>query len=339
MKKFTYDRLMIMLDELNPKLDRSGKNLIVDCPWCKHREASVSLVKAGNLFGCFRKKQCGETGNIYRVLREIGMLGEYITDPDTFELNLNRIDLSLQEKAKDLILEVPDCHPPLGWKQTFNDEYLNKRGFTEYKYYPVGRTVLESTVKNDYVIFLVTENDQIKGWVGRHIWSKKQIDDYNRNYQLKYGTGNKIRRYRNALNVDFAKLLYGIDEITTNTSIVILVEGIFDKIAVDRKMKLHLQEEIKCCATFKGHVSDEQIAKLKLKGVNSIILLYDPDVIDKIKESSLRLEKFFEVKIVMSTTGNDPDEMSNDEFFECITKLYSPSFFSNNFVKIKAIKF
>lgn len=340
-KKFSYERLIILLDELNPKLDTSGKNLIVDCPWCKHREASVSLVKEGNLFGCLRKKRCGETGNIYRVLREIGMLDEYIKDPDTFNINLNHIDLDLHNKPHELILDVPECPIPLGWTQTFDDQYLNERGFNieDYKKYPVGKTNLEPSVKKDYVIFLVIEDEKIKGWVARHIWPKEKIEEYNEKYFLDHGIPNKIRRYRNALNVDFAKLLYGIDEITENTNTVILVEGIFDKKAIDTKMGLYDQQEIKCLATFKGHVSDEQIAKLKLKGIENIILFYDPDVIDKIKNNSLKLNKFFDIQIAISINGKDPDEMSQDELFACLTKLYSPSVFYANFVKLKVIKF
>lgn len=340
MKKFSQEKLMSLLEDLKPQLDRTGKNLIVDCPWCKHREAAVSINKDGNLFGCFRKKQCGEVGNIWRVLREIGKLGDFISNPDEFDIsNINHLTLDLIISKKELILDVETCHPPLGWRQTFSDEYLDERNFTEYKQYPVGRTLMEPSVKKDYVIFLVLEDSELKAWVGRHVWPKSKIEQYNKDYELKHGIKNKIRRYRNTPGVDFAKLLYGIDEITIHTHTVILVEGIFDKIAIDRKMQLKNDESIKCVATFKGHVSDEQIAKLKLKGINHIILLYDPDVIDKIKESSSRLEDLFDIQIALSNNGKDPDEMTTDEFFECMSKLHRPSKFFTDFMQLKPLKF
>ena len=57
----------------NSFLDYHKENLMGICPWCGVNEFGVSL-KDNHTFNCFRKKRCGETGNIYKLLKKLNRL-------------------------------------------------------------------------------------------------------------------------------------------------------------------------------------------------------------------------------------------------------------------------
>lgn len=74
-------------------------------------------------------------------------------------------------------------------------------------------------------------------------------------------------RYRNSTENDFVKLLYNYDSIIEDeTDTVILVEGVFDVIALTRKLNLYNNPSVAVVATFGKKISDTQIYKLQAKG-------------------------------------------------------------------------
>lgn len=331
--KLTVDKLSEILPDF--RLDRRGKNLIGPCPMCGHNEFGISL-EEGHRFGCYRKKNCGWTGNIVTLLRHLGKYDLILFERSNVlsgRIELEEFDVS------GLELNAPTISYPIGWRRLFEDEYLASRGLQsgDYDRYEVGRTKLDIKMKNDYVIFGVKEHGELKGWVGRHTWSKERIEAYNNDYKKKYGISNKIKRYLNSLS-DFAKLIYGFDEVIEGaTKIVICVEGIFDKINVDRLLNLHTQDIVKCNATFKCDVSDEQIVKWKQKGIESLILLYDPDVIRQTKTSIERLERFFNVKVGYSASGCDPGDMSETDIDNALDRLEDPIQFKINKLEVSKL--
>ena len=135
------------------------------------------------------------------------------------------------------------------------------------------------------------------------------------------------------MGTDFGSLLFGFDEITNKTETVVLVEGIFDKIAVDKTLDLWNGEEIKCVCTFGKKISDVQIRKLKSKGVSSVILLYDFDALKETKEYGLRLKSYFKTYITY-TTRKDIDECSRDEALEVFRNLRSPLSFVTDVIGV-----
>ncbi len=339
---------MELLVELRPKLDGTGNNLTINCPECGQRECSISIQKEGHLWGCFRLKECGKRGNIWDILKSLGKLKALFSEFKANEVdyidlrNLSIAAHNYTHEIDDLNLEVPDKNHPLGWTRILsNDPYLDQRNFHSYQHCFVGRTNMHPAVKKDYVVFLVKENNVTKGWVGRHTWDKKVIEEYNHNYQLSHGVKNKIKRYRNSDETDFSKLLYGLDDLDPSNSVpVVLVEGIFDKHALDEKLFLTEDPFLRSVATFKCFVSDTQIAKLKLKNVKDIILFYDPDVIRQIQINVKKLEYFFNVKIIISSKNKDPDELSQEEIFEVFeNQLYTPEQIKYDFTQLKKLKF
>lgn len=89
-----------------------------------------------------------------------------------------------------------------------------------------------------------------------------------------------MRRYKNSTENEFMKLLYNYDTIIEGeTDTVILVEGVFDVIALTRKLELYDNQRVAVVATFGKKISTTQIYKIQQKGVKTVVLAYDGDAV------------------------------------------------------------
>lgn len=304
--------------ELHAKPDGGRKNLIVPvCPYCGH---------TGGKFGIFigqetaKKKlfmshcfSCGHTTtDVNQLLDDIGRSDLKIQETASFgELQVPQF-VSLEEEIDDElnVVEMPD-----GWKRCYKNAYLKSRGFTfdDFDYFPVGTTRGLNFKFDDYVVFPIIDNGDIVGYISRHTWSKEKIDEYNRKARLqgKY----EIRRYNNSGSKegenDFVKLLYNYDSVIEDeTDTVILCEGVFDVIALTRKLNLYDNHRIACVATFGKKISEAQIYKLQSKGVRTIVIGYDSDATEAINKAAMELNDYFDCYIArIESDGKDWDEM------------------------------
>lgn len=300
-KQHLIDELAI---ELHAKLDGGRKNLIVpECIWCGHKGGKMGIYvgpetdrKKPFMAHCF---SCGHsTQTLEQLLQEIGRMDLMVSE--TFDLTAaNHLDdFSFMEDEKELddslcVVEMPD-----DYKRTYFNRYLRKRGFTEedYEHFPVGTTRGFNFKFDDYVIFPIVDNGDNVGYVARHTWDKADIDEYNR--KARHNGEFQIMRYRNSIENDFVKLLYNYDAVIDGeTDTVVLVEGVFDAIALTRKLNLYNNHRIAVCATFGKKISDVQIYKLQSKGVETIVIGYDGDATEAIKKTASQLNEFFDVYI------------------------------------------
>lgn len=311
-------------------LDQRGKNLVGNCPQCGYDEFGIS-VEEGHRFGCYRTNKCGFNGNIKTLLRFLGKEDEVATKRSS-EL-LDPIENGYYFRHVE-DKELEECSMPLGFRPSNNIPYLNGRGFTEedYKKYPVGQTKIFDKFKG-FVIFKVINDGKNVGYVARNVKSKGEIDAINDKYKQQ-GLRKKELRYKNSIS-DFEAIVYGLDEITEKTKILIIAEGIFDKIRIDQLLELHHQEDIKCVATFKANISDVQILKMFKKGRNitKAILLYDSDVIKKIKETVELLEERVDVEIGYHPT-KDPGDMNEQDLDHVLDNLYKPIHFHTSILEV-----
>lgn len=308
--------------ETGAKRDGGGKNLIVPrCPFCD---------KAGGKFGiyigpktarrtpfmahCF---SCGaSTRTLEQLLEAIGRMDLMVAPTTDIAAPLNNILLIPVEQSEiddELVcVELPDFY-----KRTFRHPYLQERGFCfdDYEYFPVGATDKLNPRYADYVLFPVSDDGTTVGFVARHTWSKEAIDAYNR--KVKFSGGYKILRYRNSTENDFSKLLYNYDSVRMDkTDTVILTEGIFDVIALTRRLELYDNSRITVVATFGKKISDVQIYKLQSKGVKTVVIGYDGDAVEAVKRTAERLKPYFEVFIAdIADAGKDWDGMGEDEIY------------------------
>jgi len=300
------------------RLDNTKSNVYGECPYCGGNEFGIST-KDNHLFGCFRKSQCGETGNIFKLLRKIGR--EDLLKEEVIKLG-EQLEIELGKKPggeEDYDLETPKVSPPIGFRRVKANEYLENRGFTNFDKYVVGTTTLDKQYR-DRVIFLIEEDGETKGFLGR-------------------GTNKDIEpKYKNSKS-NFAKLLGGIEEITEETDTLILVEGILDKVGVDKLLKLDHQDKIKCCCTFGAKVSVYQILKMKMFDIKHIILFYEADVIGVIQNHAFKLEQEFgKVTIILPPEGKDPGDINEKEMQKSMEKRFSPVDFYRkklNIIKLK----
>ncbi len=323
----TKDRELIIKElarELSAQLDGTRKNLICDCPYCgKSKKFGIYIgtpterkpVFASHCFSCGKSHR-----DINRLLLEIGR-GDLVI-ASTIELNapLENLlfPLNKEDEIEDdlVVVELPDFY-----KRMFQHPYLKGRGFTfdDFEYFPVGVTRGLNWKYDNYVIFPVIDSGDTVGYVARHLWSKGMIDDHNR--KAKRRGEYTIRRFNNSFENNFSKLLYNYDAVKDReTHTVIIVEGIFDVVALTRKLDLYDRVDIAVVATFGKKVSHIQIYKLQTKGVRTVIIAFDGDAVDAIKHIATELSQYFKVLIAdISDPSMDWDDLDVEEISEIFT--------------------
>lgn len=327
-----------LLAETHGRIDGSGKNIIVPtCPACG---------KTGGKFGIYigtetKTKQpfmshCFKCGHTTKTLdRLLDLLG--------------RPDLKIEEKASYAPLEIPDffkiddteiddelseIEMPAGWERTFRNSYLKKRGFTvdDFMYFPVGTTRGLNFKFDDYVVFPIIDEGRTVGYVSRHTWGKAAIDQHN--IEARRKGKYEIRRYNNSTDNDFVKLLYNYDAVIEDeTDTVVLCEGVFDVIALTRKLDLYDNHRIVPVCTFGKKISSAQMYKLQAKGVKTIVIGYDADAREAIVKAADNLSEYFDVYIAMlaDDEGGEVKDFDEADFwmiYDSFTSgLYTPNEF------------
>lgn len=301
---------------VNSNLNRTGQ-YISDCPFCgKTQHFYVS--KKTQLFDC---KKCGEFGSVYKLLKQLDKTyllgGATVKEREVLKSVRVMMEEMIGGDEVDLT-PLPEVKLPVGYRIARKSlPYLLDRGVTaeDCVRYKIGYTTLYWKYEK-YILIPIYDDGLVRGFVGR--------------YGDRAVPKNRLR-YNNSVGVKFSDLLFGYDEITANTSTVILVEGIFDKIATDKFLDLWSSEEIKCVCTFGKKISDAQIKKLLVKGVSNVIMLYDYDAINDIKKYGLELEKDFVTSIVY-TMNKDIDECTFKEAMQVFSNSMKPRQFNLNVI-------
>ena len=323
--------------ELHAKMDGGRKNLIVPvCPYCGH---------TGGKFGIYVGK---ETDRKKLFMSHCFSCGHTTTDINQLLDDIGRSDLKIEETVSFAPIEVPEFFSieedeiddelaiitmPEGWKRCYKNPYLKSRGFVgdDYDYFPVGTTRGLNFKFDDYVIFPIIDNGDMVGYVSRHTWNKNEIEEYNN--RAKRNGKFQIRRYSNSLENDFIKLLYNYDAVIEDeTDTVIIVEGIFDVIALTRKLELYDEHRIAVVATFGKKISDIQIYKLQSKGVRTVIIGYDSDATEAINKAAEQLNEYFDCYIAkIDSDGKDWDEMDFWDIYDTFAyNIHTPIEFKLN---------
>ena len=304
--------------EFHGQYDGAKKNLICDCPFCGKRakfglyvgpETEKKKVLSSHCFSCgvsFKDVNfmLMKIGRVDLMIKATASLDEKLDDT-LFVLDKEvEIDDSLD------IVELPDFY-----RRVFKHSYLSMRGFCfdDFDYFPVGITAGLNWRFDDYVIFPIVDEGDCVGYVARHLWSKGMIDDHNR--KAKRRGEYLIRRFNNSIENGFSKLLYNYDSVVKGkTDTVIVAEGIFDVVAINRKLDLYDREDISVVATFGKKFSLVQIYKLQQKGVKTIVLAYDGDAVNAIKMIAAELLVYFNVMIAdITDTSKDWDDLDECE--------------------------
>lgn len=318
--------------ELNAKRDGSGKNLIAEkCPFCgKEKKYGIYIGKETErkkpfVSHCF---SCGySTYTLEQLLNAVGRPDLIALPTTNLEVQLDAdLLFPLDEEEIDDSLGVVDL--PEFSRRNFTNRYLKTRGFTfdDYEYFPVYTTWGLNRKYDDYVIFPVIDGGDIVGYVARHTSPKEEIERHNR--EVRYKGGYRIMRFKNSVENEFTKLLYNYDAILEGkTDTAVIVEGIFDVIALTRKLDLYDKNHlIAIVATFGKKISLQQIYKLQIKGIRTIILGYDPDAVEATQKAANELNKYFSVFIAdIPDTKKDWEDLNFEEIYAILSyRLRTP---------------
>lgn len=307
--------------ELDAKADGAGKNLIARCPRCgKEGKYGVYVGKETQrkkpfMSHCF---SCGcSTYTLEALLDFIGRPDLMVAPTADIDARLDTNLLFPLEEGEEIddalgVVELPDFH-----RRCFAHPYLKSRGFTfdDYEYFPVGTTRGLNFRYDDYVVFPIIDEGDVVGYVSRHTWNKDEIDRHNSRVRRK--GGYRILRFRNSTENDFVKLLYNYDAVIEGvTDTVIITEGIFDVIALTRKLEIYDNKHVAAVATFGKKISRTQIYKLQCKGVKTVILGYDGDAVEAIKKTAGELNAYFRVFIAdIPDAGKDWEDLGIEEIY------------------------
>jgi ssDNA-binding Zn-finger/Zn-ribbon topoisomerase 1 len=285
---------------------KTERTLYGICPKCGKNEFGVSLNEP-HLFGCFRKKKCGFVGNIFSLLKFLGL--KQIKEKKRY------IGLNIQSKLEQYDLKqfeiLPEVKLPIGFKRVKENEYLRSRGYTDndFENYLCGFTNLQLKMKNRIIIGF---KDGIKtvGYIARAMDTSEP-------------------RYLNK-GASFSKVLDGLEE--SNYDEATIVEGHFDRINTRNKFReLGIESRVVSC--FGAKISDYQINLLLRSGVTKVNLFFDLDVHKIIMSSSSKLiHKFSDFKI-MKTTNFDLDPGDMD-----IIQIGESYLNRENFIKFATVK-
>lgn len=310
-----------LLYDLGGKMDGSRRNILVqNCPFCGHSGFKYGIYvgqKSGKKqFGASNCFSCGRGyGSLKETLKALGR--EDLIPKETTELDDTETDISamFDDEIDDNLVEVV---MPKGYKRCFKNRYLKSRGWNvdDFEYFPVGTNRSFDREYSDYVILEIIDEGRTVGFVARSILSKEEIEDYNSKHHY------KIRRYKNSdesIGNGFSKMLYNYDAIEPMvTHSVILCEGPFDVVGLNRKLELYENKAIVPVATFGKKISQEQMYKLQKKGVEQVVIGYDNDAKETTARIAMELEKYFDVLVadIPDGVGKDWDEMDVEDIYD-----------------------
>lgn len=313
-----------LLYELGGKYDGAKRNILIpNCPFCGHKGFKYAIYIGHNQgrkhFGASNCFSCGRSfGSLKSTLEALGR--EELMPKETTELDDISTDISdmLDDSIDDSLVRIS---MPKGYKRCFKNPYLKSRGWVvdDYEYFPVGTNRGIDFEYQDYVILEVRDGGVPVGFVARSTMSKSDIDAYNARHHY------KVKRYKNSDERDgngFAKMLYNYDSvIPMSTHSVILCEGPFDVVALNRKLELYDNPQIVPVATFGKKVSIEQAFKLQKKGVEQVVIGYDNDAKEATSKIAMELDKYFDVLIadIPDGIGKDWDEMDVEDIYDVFT--------------------
>ena len=308
-----------LLYELDGKMDGGRKNILLQhCPFCG-RDGYKFGIYVGPPTGYkkFGSSNCFRCGSKFRDLRgtleALGLMS--LMPKDTTDLGeslTHELNLFDDDEVDDDLVEV---EMPKGYKRCFKNPYLKSRGFNadDYEYFPCGTNRNLDIKYADYVLIEIRDAGRLVGFVGRHTWDKEDIEEYNLKHRY------QIRRYNNSTENGFGKLLYNFDAIKQyKTRTVILCEGVFDVIALTRKLELYDRANIVPVATFGKKISEVQIYKLQSKGVEQVVVGYDADARETTGRVAMQLDEYFDVYIadLDMANGKDWDEMDDEDIYD-----------------------
>lgn len=300
---------------INVEKETRSNQYISTCPFCG-KPSHFYINKKNQQWDC---KKCGESGGIFKLLRHLDKL-YLLGAPSVKKVDEIKSIRQIQEdeagQNSEEIRPLPEVKMPAGFKVfDYVSPYLHQRQITmeDIKHWEFGQTRIVSRFI-DYLLIPIRDGGKIRGYIGRY--ASRHVPD------------GKLR-YSNSLNTDFSCLLFGYDDIIEGeTETVIITEGLFDAIAVTKKLNLFDDNTIRAVCTFGKKISETQIKKLLAKKIRKVILLYDYDALKDIRHYASLLNEYFSVRVAIALGKKDIDECTLSEVIDVFSNLRSVNHFN-----------
>ena len=316
MKRVNKNRVIEQLDLRSFGQKGWMRSSLCSCPECGRSDKfGIKFEKSSGSVHCFHDDF---SESIFKYLGRIGR-DDLVDDDGTVSIDfkINRVD-EKKEEDKELV----ERFLPILFEEVRKDKYLDDRNFLlqHYKLFRPG--YCKDPSLRDYIIFQLFQFGKRVGWQARSKYSKEWHKTNLENY--KKGLCSLKLRYKDAPSMDTSLILGGCDDITDETRVLILVEGIFDKSGIDKKLDLYSDESTRCCFTFGNKLSDGQVKVIKrFKSIELIYLLYDEGTMTQVKKIALELSKNYIVQAAMMLTNKDPGDASIEDICTAMEKSVS----------------
>lgn len=296
------------------------------CPWCKKGDKWGIVFNEELHTATYHCQRCGKKTNIYTYLKEVGRLDLVKGRYESSNKETKLLKIFDETKKKEIEKEHVEVQLPKKLKRLENDPYLDGRSFLSCHYEQFEPSVTDYFLEkrfHDYTIFKLKMNGVVVAFLARSMKSKEWHKENLKLFKQRKAT--LCLRYINS-GADFVSIVGGYDElIEGQTKTVIIVEGIFDKVNVDKLLNLHKIPDIKCIFTFGNSISAKQIKLLEEKKIEDVILMYDPDANQIKKGVGMILNKHFNTRIAfLDRDGIDPGDMELEYLQDVLSKLKNP---------------
>lgn len=276
---------------------KDGGEVSVDCCFCDDGKERLGINVETGVMHCFKcDESSGDRSSVVNSKRRtFNKLCAESNTQATFTLDEGEVDTSVEKKTEQLQKgtkqyedRLPKAFEPL-WTNVTDREgkrarrYLQDRGITrkQIKKYKIGFCL--SGYYAYRIVFPVWYGTKIRGFVGR---------DFTGESELKY------------LNSKGQKGLYGLPLRSRRNKTAILVEGVFDKLAVENA-------GLKACDAIGGLGSKLTPKQVKqLSTYDSITIWAEPDrggVEGTIKRAKALEKKKVKVRVVLPDSDPDTD--------------------------------
>ena len=312
----------------------------ITCPNCgkQNGKLGIKFIDNGGLTNCW---SCSVSTSIFKFLNQIGYSHLiHKTHGHKYEeksdIEFDGFMFNDNYDSENLVVAIPETIKlPKQFKRIYENDYLDSRGITKQQIekFKVGTvdSVLYKNLKGK-LIFQIFHNKNLVGLLGRSTKSKEWHD--NNLKESKKGNVRFESRFWNSTGVEFQDILGGYDDITETTDLVIVVEGLTDKLNID-----NLTEGLENTATvftFGHSFSSNQRLLLKQTNVRTVILLYDPDSINVMKQVSVQLMSDFDkVFVAPILSEDDAGKINKNQLNEIFSRLMSPVEYFSSIVDIK----
>jgi DNA primase len=272
--------MLSFIETKTPILGHTSDHVAIKCPFCfgaQHHEmyCYVSINPEIKGWKCF---SCGKSGHWFKL---VAKLTSYDEAQQLFGDEGPNLDV-IRKREKPILEEI-ELPTKSMWVEAA-ESYLHGRGVT-------------SELVHDFGLYYCGHGHFTYRIIVPILLGGKCVS-----FQARSILSDVKRKYLNPKGNPLSRILYNYDRCEREQEVV-LVEGVFDVFNLEKN-------GIPSMATFGKSISEDQINLIIDSSIKSVILMQDPDTVDKIEGTWERLNRKIKTRII-PLRDKDPAEISD----------------------------